>query len=83
MVDIDALVASVAGGRPGTAQCWATHLEGDAKEFMDGLEKAEDEDPGAVFRKGATDIMGKLGVKVTPESISHHLRRECLCRPKT
>ena len=60
------------------------HLEGDAKEFMGGLEKAEDEDPGVIFRKGAAEkFTEKFDVEVAPESISHHLRRECLCRPKT
>ena len=83
MTDIDALVASVTGPRPGINKCWVQYLDGDAKQFMDALEKAEDESPGGIYRKGAADVFATLGVDTNGGHVSRHLKRDCQCRPKS
>ena len=82
MPDIDALVASVTG-RPGISKCWAQYLDGDAREFMDALEVAEDATPGSIFRKGAADLFATFGVETNGGHVSRHLKRDCKCRPRT
>ena len=83
MVDIDALVAEVTG-LPGTNGCWATRLKGDARKFLDALERVEDKDSGLIYRVGAAaTFMDTFDVKVMSETISRHLKRKCLCRLTT
>ena len=83
MVDIDALVAEVTG-LPGTNGCWATRLKGDARKFLDALEKVENKDSGLIYRVGAANkFMDKFDVRVMSETVSRHLKRKCLCRPTT
>ncbi len=81
MVDIDALVVEVTK-RAGHRKCWVDFIDGDARKFMDGLEAAEDEHPGKVFRKGAAELFAQFDVETNGHDVARHLKRDCLCRPK-
>ncbi len=50
---------------------------------MAALEVVEDNAPGSIFRKGAAIEFGKLGVETKAGHVARHLKRDCLCRPRT
>ncbi len=48
---------------------------------MEALEVVEDKTPGAIYRKGAAEEFGRLGVETNGSHVARHLKRDCVCRP--
>lgn len=79
MADIEALVDRASGLKRQGPRCWAEALTGEAKDFMEAVERRIADGDRFTYPRIAEVLDEEFGVKIGPHTVGAHLKRRCRC----